>query len=336
VFDQELRLGAKGECEVILGRGAWETAPAAPAHERGALPLLNGNVPVLGKSGMLEVFRTLDPARDWYLLDHQIDGRPVFPAAMAMELMAEVVQGGWPDWWITGLRSLRVLRGIVLHDGPKVVGVTARPQVQSVDAEALSVDVEIFEAESPGRASYRATVELAGRVPASSGEPAPRLAAMPAFPMSVAAAYDRWLFHGPHFQGITAIDGMNEEWISAIVRPSSPERLVQAGRGQWLVDPVLIDSAFQLAILWVRAHHDVTPLPSRLGAYRRLGLPSGAPVRCHLRAHASAQGSVLNTHIVFVEADGRMLGVLEDMEFTCSKALNRLGGSIGARTGAAR
>jgi malonyl CoA-acyl carrier protein transacylase len=328
VLDEEIRLGAKGQSEVILGGGGWETAPAPVAVRAGiALPLLNGSVPTLGKSGVLELFRPLDPSHDIYLLDHRLDGKPVFPAAMAMELMAEVVQQGWPERWVAGVRSLRVLRGIVLGNGPKTIGVTARPQVQSSDGDGVSVDVAIFEADTPERASYRATVQLTDRMPAAQAEPVPGLVGMPPFPMSVAEAYDRWLFHGPVLQGITTIEGMNEHGISALVRPSSPEHLVRDARGQWLVDPVLMDCAFQLAILWARAYHDATSIPSKVGRYRRLGLPSGAPVHCHLRFQPSAGDSILNARILFVEADGRALGALEDMEFTCSKALNRAGGT---------
>ena len=334
VFLDELRLGAKGESEVILGGGSWESAPPTRARrDHAELPMLNGDALSVGKSGALELVRRLDPSYDVYLRDHQIDGKPVFPAAMAMELMAEVVQRGWPEWRVTGVRSLRVLRGIVLDDGPKMLHVTARPQQQQPAPPdefapgGLAIDVEILETRDSTPVSYRATVELADRIPAAAGGRAPRLDNMRPFPMPAREAYDRWLFHGPLFQGISDIEGMNDQWISAVLRPSDPERLIPSARGAWVIDPVLIDSAFQLAILWVRAHHDVTPLPSRLGAYRALGLPTGAPVQCHLRAQASMGGSILNTSVVFVEGDGRVLGVLEDMEFTCSKALNRLGGS---------
>jgi hypothetical protein len=247
-----------------------------------------------------------------------------------MELMAEVAQHGWPEWRVAAVRSLRVLRGIVLDGGAKTVVVSARPQTQSAEPDRFAVDVEIAEQAGAGPVSYRATIELADRAPGA--DPPPAVPTLPSFPMSVRDAYDRWLFHGPLFEGISAIEGMDGEWISALLRPSDPARLVTGARGSWIVDPVLVDSAFQLAILWVRAQHGVTPLPSRLGAYRRFGAPSGAPLRCHLRADATLGGAVLRTQIHFVETDGRVVGALEDMaledmEFTCSKALNRLGGT---------
>jgi len=338
ILDQEIRLGGKGEAEVILGGGNWETAPpAGPPPAKAALPLLLGTAPAIEKSGRLEVCRRLDPLHDVYLTDHQLDGKPVFPAAMAMELMAEVVQHGWPEWQVSGIHSLRVLRGIVLENGAKTLRVLARPQVQSVDGGEFSVDVEICEAEDSLPASYRATVTLADRLLPAPSDRVPSLAGGQPFPMSAAEAYHSWLFHGPLFQGISTIEGMNGDWISALVNPSLPGRcLAQAADGQWLIDPVVVDSAFQLAILWARSHHDMTPLPSRLGSYRRLGVPSGAPLRCQLHGQSNAAGSILKTQVYFSESDGRLLGVLEDMEFTCSKALNRLGGTALHRNGGGR
>jgi hypothetical protein len=101
--------------------------------------------------------------------------------------------------------------------------------------------------------------------------------------------------------------------------------------GAWLIDPVVVDCSFQLAIAWVRLHYDMTPLPARLGAWTRLGTAHSAPLRCFLRAQPTAGGSVLTTQIVLADAENRVVGILEDMEFSCSRALNRLGGTAAKR-----
>ena len=143
--------------------------------------------------------------------------------------------------------------------------------------------------------------------------------------MRVDEAYRHWLFHGPCFQGISEIEGINEQGISAILLPSSPDRcLSQNVGGQWLIDPVLLDCGFQLAILWERSHHDMTPLPSRFKSYRRFGPLRGSPVRCYLKAQSSAGGQNLLTDIYFLDSAGRLVSLLEEMEFSCSSALNRL------------
>ncbi|MEW6298391.1 MAG: SDR family NAD(P)-dependent oxidoreductase [Thermodesulfobacteriota bacterium] len=335
VCDEEIRAGTKGTAEIILGGGPWEIVPPpGSAKAQPSLPLLRPGVcSVAKRSDGMEVLYELDPARDVYLQDHRIDGKPVFPMAMALELMAEVVQHGWSEWCVVGIHAVRVLRGVVLENGAKTVRVCARRPVQPADGEECRVDVEILDVAGGVPASYRGTVQLARRLVAPTACQLPVLSGLRPFPMAVQDAYRRWLFHGPLFQQIVTIEGMNRDWMSAIVRPSTPERCLGAGAdGRWLIDPVVVDCGFQLAILWARAHNDMTPLPSVLGTYRRFGVPSGAPIRCHMHAEARAGGTLLLNQFFFSELDGRLLGVIENMEGTCSKALNRLGGEAVSHT----
>ena len=113
-----------------------------------------------------------------------------------------------------------------------------------------------------------------------------------------------------------------------MVEPSVPaECVTDAGAGPWLIDPVVVDCGFQLAILWSRLHHDLTPLPMKLGAYHRFGAPSGGRLRCQMRAESPDGGITLLNEFHFSELGGRLIGVIEHMELTCSRALNRLGGT---------
>jgi NAD(P)-dependent dehydrogenase (short-subunit alcohol dehydrogenase family) len=327
MLDEELRFGQKGQVEVIIGDGPWVTAGTAhPPSPPEPLPLLDGAPLKLESGGSVGFVGTLDPARDRYLQDHRLDERPVLPMAMATELMAEVVQRGWPDWKIVGVRSMRVLRGIVLADGARQVRVLARQHTDpSQENTGVDVDVEICLSDQTEYPCYRATVQIEEQFPSPPPYDPGLLSALRPFPMTVDESYHRWLFHGPCFQGISRIEGMNERGICGILVPSSPsECLSPSASGHWLIDPVLLDCGFQLAILWERAHHDMTPLPSRFKSYRRFGPLQGSPVRCHLKAQSSAGGQNLLTDIYFLDSASRLVGLLEGMEFSCSSALNRL------------
>jgi len=245
---------------------------------------------------------------------------------MAMELMAEIVQRGWPDWQFVGLRSLRILRGIVLDNGAREIRIVANPKNASSSEDSfVEVDVDIAELDRKDHPCYRATVEIGERLPTPPSYDPAVLSKLRPFPMRVDEAYRRWLFHGPCLQGISKIEGINEKGICAVLLPSSPcECLHQEANGQWLIDPVLLDSAFQLAILWERAHYDMTPLPSNFKSYRRFGSLSGLPVRCWAQAQSSAGGHILLTNFYFLDAGGRVISFIEEMEHSCSKALNRL------------
>jgi NAD(P)-dependent dehydrogenase (short-subunit alcohol dehydrogenase family) len=329
IFDEELRFGRKGQVEIILGDGPWKITQAIQSSSSPAetLPLL-ASIPLrLVRGGSVEFTRMLDPECEQYLRDHQLDGKPVFPMAMAMELIAEVVRQGWPDLQVVGIRSLRVFRGIVLGDGAREVRVTARPQTDPANESlGLEVDTEISEVDQPKRPCYRATVQLAEQFappPANRCE----LYDLHPFSMGVDEAYRYWLFHGPCFQGIAEIEGIHEQGISALLLPSSPAQCLSRNvDGQWLIDPVLLDCGFQLAILWERAHHNMTPLPARFKSYRRFGFPPGTPIRCCLQVHSNAGGHMLLTDMSFVNPAGQVIGLLEGMEFSCNKDLNRLAG----------
>ena len=93
----------------------------------------------------------------------------------------------------------------------------------------------------------------------------------PPFPLELADAYRDLLFHGPLFQGITRIAGMDARGSSATLRASDPGACVAGAGGRpWLLDPVMLDSALQIQVLWARLNWDVTLLPAEIGRYERL------------------------------------------------------------------
>jgi len=330
-FDQEIRFGRKGETIIILGNGPWkDVLHPQPKLVPSTLSLVSKASIKSSIGSAFEMALTLDP-RDHYLQDHRLDDKPVFPAAMAVELMAEAVQRGWPDLEIVGIRSMRVLQGIVLDEDRREIHVSARPQTDpGHESLGLEVDVEISESIGRGRPSYRATVQLADRLPSPPPFNFKPFSSLQPFPMEVKEAYSRWLFHGPFFEGIGQIEGINENGIVALISSCPPGKCL-SGNGQpgrWIIDPVLMDCGFQLAILWERYHHDMTPLPSRFTSYRRFATVSDSNVRCFLHAKATNAGHTLLTDIIFTDGSGRILGLLEEMEFSCSRSLNRLAGYL--------
>jgi hypothetical protein len=273
------------------------------------------------------MIHTLDPSRDLCLRDHQLDGAPVLPVAGAIELMAEVVAQGWPELEIVSLRDIQVLRGIVLRDGPEAVRVVARSVEQSQPGQGQLVQAEITGLDQAAHPYYSTTVELAERLPDPPSYERGLPPNLHGFPTSVEEAYRRYLFHGPTLQCISEIEGIAEQGIVARVILSTPQQcLIGAPDGEWLMDPVVIDSGFQLAIVWARVYHDFTPLPSRFRIYRRYGPLSGSAIRCILHTQALPDSLIMHTTLFFVNPEGRVLGAFEGAESTCSRALNRLAG----------
>ena len=312
----ELDRGRKGDVEVLFGSGPWQVAT----------PLLDDATVTQSADG-IALTRVLDPDRDRYLRDHCLDQHPVLPMAVAMELMAEAAAGTRPGYEVTELRGLQLLRGVVLDDGPRPITVRAA-SAPPVDDGGIAVDVSIVD-ERAERMSYRAGVVLRHALPPAPPTPIRSSAGLDPFPMTVEQAYDELLFHGPLLQGISRIEGINDDGIVATLLPSSPQScLAGAGPGAWIVDPVLLDSGFQLGLLWARTRLDMTALPSRIQRYRRFAALPAGPVHCDLRVAVRGGGHILDVQLAFMDPQGRLLVLIEGMELTGSRSLNRLAGAV--------
>jgi NAD(P)-dependent dehydrogenase (short-subunit alcohol dehydrogenase family) len=344
LLDEELSRGRKGEAEVVIGAAVAlagdEGGPsdAVPVAELAQLPLLAGASevarvfdPSARAENCLHGRYTLDPNRDRYLGDHRIDGKPVLPFAVAMELMAEVAVAANPGRDVAGLGEIRLLDGVALADGqPTSIRIEATPR-----AGADEVEVAITPADR-GRAHYRARVQLrapAGprdrRGPDADAPAPPPLADPKRFPIGIEEAYRDLLFHGPLFQGIVAIEGMDELGAASLLRPSQPGRCVAGADGlRWLLDPVLLDSALQIQVLWARLQWDVTLLPAEIGGYAQTSpATSAAPVRHELRIRAASDPPLCHADHWFYGSDGRLLGQLQDVVGVGTQTLNRLAGA---------
>nr|WP_145952235.1 type I polyketide synthase [Paludisphaera borealis] len=362
----ELRFGHKGDVEVLIGgaEGPSAAAPEASVPGRNDGPWTETvNSPLLMAAGVLsrgeglvELVRPIDLEIDLYLRDHRLDGRPVFPFAMAMELMAEVAASGWPDLDLLAIGDIQLHRGVVLDGKKEDVRVVARlrpaPDPRKDDPGSdRTLDVAILNAGNPDRVHYRASVHLGRRARNHAGTARPGFIADPSLleggglnTIRVEEAYRDWLFHGPLFQGIASIEAIGPKGARAILRPSSPRACLRGEPpGEWLIDPILVDSALQMQVLWARLHWDVTLLPARIAEYRLFGpgiaTPAARPpgpsgnggdpygIRYELRISSESQVPTCHADHYFLSLDGRLLGVLTGVEGTGSKALNRLAGT---------
>jgi hypothetical protein len=223
------------------------------------------------------------------------------------------------------MRNVRLLNGVTVDDeGETLVRVTASPR-----ASGREVDVTIGASEG-SRVHYRSVVELgeAGEADAAgvTGNDHPRsLPELEPFPISVDDAYRDLLFHGPLFQRIAAVDGLGAGGAAARLRPSTPGGCVAGCEDlDWLLDPILLDSALQMQLLWARLQWDVTLLPTEVGSYRRIaGQLGGQPVRHELRIRPKSKPPLCHADHHLFGVDGRLLATM-DVLGVGTRALNRL------------
>ncbi len=322
-FADEIAFGRKEDAVVVLGDGPWRRPARQGGAGAGRLPMLDRTNFVRKVMTRIESTIVLDPAQDRYLADHVIDGKPVLPMAMALELMAEVINSNWPDQRLLAIKRMQVLRGIVLDSAtePRELRVVA-------ERDGTNVTLRITGTHKPDWLHYRAVATLGPALPEPPPFPPPVWDDVEPFPMSVAEAYSTWLFHGPLFQHIATLDGIGRGGIVGTLAPSSPKRsLAGSGGESWVLDPVAIDSALQLILLWIRTHYDMTGLPAgfeEIALYAPFGWDR---MRCWIVASPECNDGYFIGDAYFTRPDGSLVAAMKGIESYFSRELNRIVGS---------
>jgi acyl transferase domain-containing protein/acyl carrier protein len=255
------------------------------------------------------------PSTHGFLRDHQVRGNVVVPMVMAIEWCARAAAALRPDLAVTGLHDVSALRGIKLgvFDGaPAVLRVTAE-QVSNGDGARVRVTI----LDLAGRPHYRCEVALAAGVgpaaPApSASEQTSRTLALPSVPFAGRIYDGHALFHGPAFQVLEAIDGVDAEVGSARLHGA---RFVDGWpHAGWETDPAAMDGALQLAVLWARERLGGAMLPSRVGHVlcHQAGL-----ARTALRGVVTGrdvQPTRVLSDVALVDTEGRLFLELQGVE----------------------
>ena len=340
----EILHGPIDDVEIVIGEGPWEkhetdqsaipawavvasdvVASALPA----SLPLLAGAVARPGPRGGRGFVRTLSIEHDLYLDQHRIDGVAVLPAAVALELAAEAAATVWPQWCVTEVTELRLLKGIRLEDDkPRTIEINVLGSEHG-DASGFNASVEIRTAGDKGQPHYCASLRLADALPES--EAPGRLIEPGSAPLTARQAYRELLFHGPCLQAVHRLVGLDATGIVADVVGSAPSTLVRdAGpQDRWLFDPALLDAAAQLAWVWSSLHADAVALPNRFGPVRRFA-GAGPARKLVLRIEPDTRPTPqVRAEVLILDEAGRLVFAIDELESTASPALNRLRGWSG-------
>jgi acyl transferase domain-containing protein/7-keto-8-aminopelargonate synthetase-like enzyme len=239
-----------------------------------------------------------------YLDDHRLAGEPVLPLAGAADLLAaaahEVLDDERRPRAALVLEGLELIEGVIVR-GPRALSLTAEARGDSASV-ALAAD---------GRPAYRARAALvdAPTLPSItvSGTEA-------ALGLSLARYYGEYTFHGPRLQGIQALTRMTDRGIAGVLVGSElAQTLPGTPRTAWALDPILLDSAFQLAGYWALLHHQKAGYPIGVRRITQLAPLGAGPVTAEV-ALSSADGDRFEGHVRLSDAQGRTLVVLEGVE----------------------
>jgi hypothetical protein len=212
---------------------------------------------------------------------------------------------------------------ILKDDSPVEVRVLAgRP---SRRGSQTTVDVELHSSASDGRDVLHASAQvILGRAPLASA-PAGPIPAVERLNRSIASIYQEALFHGPHFQGLTSIDGTSS--LGLIARseaaPAPAAWIQKPLRNSWITDPLAIDAALQAIIVWGDEHAGAPSLPCAVDAYRQYhrSFPTTG-ARIVLRIN-SRTAQTLSADVDLLDERGELVATLTGCQFVLDEGLRR-------------
>ncbi|WP_433335939.1 type I polyketide synthase [Spirillospora sp. CA-294931] len=237
-----------------------------------------------------------------YLADHCVipqradwpemsDRFPVVPLTTLLEVMAEAARELFPDLVVVGFEDVRAMRWVVAAP-PTTADINARALDRPRRDEPRRVRVAI-EGHTDG------TVLLAERYPAPPPrDRAPLQDEGPAVVTADRFYSERWMFHGPLFQGVTEITALAEDGARAELA-SLP------------TPGALMDSAGQLCGHWIQVHgeKDQTVFPTGIERVSWFGPlpPPGERLDLTVR-NREVSATTIRCDVELARADGSVWG----------------------------
>jgi len=261
-----------------------------------------------------------------FIRSHVMDGKAVLPMAMIVEWLSHGALHGNPGFRFHGFNDLRICKGVAFEQDTACSLHVMAGRAEKRDS-LYFVPVELTGTSVDGRSLLhaRAEIVLATKLP----EGIRSIVDLPTTPyaQNQGEIYDcERLFHGPSLQGIEQVGGCSEKGISALVKaaPQPSTWVSQPLRNVWLTDPLVLDCAFQLMILWSFERFGSGSLPSFAGRYRQFQdtFPrEGAQIVIRVTAErehgASADMEFLD------RSSGKLIARLEDYECVIDPSLQR-------------
>jgi acyl transferase domain-containing protein len=259
-----------------------------------------------------------------FLADHVLSGKAVLPVVVMLEWMAHAAQSTRPGSVLAGLDDYTLLKGVVLETEPYGLRIDVGV-AEATDEGLWRLPVQAF-GDGRDRPLAHATVVLADQAPRA---PQPHwsqswsggVEAWPYF-RGIEEAYRSVLFHGPKFQGILSVEALGPEGVLGQVRVAAPPAAWMADpvREAWLTEPLAIDCAFQMLILWSVETLGAPCLPCRIGVYRQYHPFGEGPITLAVHVTARRVGTLL-ANIALRDAEGSLLAELRGAECTFNVGL---------------
>ncbi|MEM6998674.1 MAG: SDR family NAD(P)-dependent oxidoreductase [Pseudomonadota bacterium] len=263
-----LKAGAEYLINEIKSDGPVETVVIGePENILQKIPLQNYSSPSEEKNELSLAFeRELSVNTHSFLKSHVMNGQAVLPVAIIIEWFAHGALHLNPGMQFQGFDDFKVLKGVIIKaDETIALKILAGETAHKGDVSLVSVELH-----SENSLHASATMILADSYETSV---LPQLKSVDEKYTKAQGEYyeNGQLFHGKDLQGLIEISHCSDKGIvaSAAAAPQPSSWMNQPIRSSWLTDPLVIDSAFQMMIVWSFETNDIASLPTAIGSYRQ-------------------------------------------------------------------
>ena len=312
----EMAQGTGDPVEIVIGDGLTPVREKTPEPSDG---------PFSGADLNLMAEREVDIDRYPILKDHILDGTPVFPFALMAEWLGYAAMHENPGLTLHGLDDMRLLKGIRLNREKMTVRLMAGKPEKEGNAYRVAVELR------DGVQQSMPVVHTGARALLADGPLVPPSFEMPNFRNArkyvkpVTEVYRDILFHGIELQGIREIRTHSPEGMVALIRTAPPPNRWMSDplRSRWIGDPLVVDAAFQMAIVWTFEEMGAGSLPTYFASYRQYARSFPPEEVTAVMAVREATPHKLTCDFTFLDGAGGVLAQLTGYEAVVDASLER-------------
>ena len=253
-----------------------------------------------------------------------MNGNAVLPMAVAAELLSQAAVAINPGLEFIGYDEMRIQKGVVLASDSVKLSLYAEKAESNSDGTFKALAEIRTDGTKWQHVNAKAEIILAPKNYSAKTPEVQKVDISHKYNRSISEAYDQCLFHGEFLQALTHINGWSADGIEAISKTSKPlaEWFKEPKFVNWQSDPLMIDSAYQLMILWTIEALGAPSLPNFAKKYRQY-VKSFNGQEVTISAKACKKGtSAATATIEFITSNGEVAAIIEGYECTINAALS--------------
>ncbi|MBF0226797.1 MAG: SDR family NAD(P)-dependent oxidoreductase [Desulfobacterales bacterium] len=254
---------------------------------------------------------------------HKLGDKPVVPFALIMEWIANSAMVNKSGLIFHGIDGMRLLNGIKLENKKENIAVIAARTEK--EGAFFKVATEVKKETKNGYWVIHAKggVILTNTLPFAPAYSLSDDIAETPYQRTIADAYEKVLFHGKLLQCIKEVIGFSIKGmaVKTLSHSTINEWITNLDIDKWLLNPLVLDCAFQTAILWCYENTGKVCLPTYFESYRQYknSFPEDEVI-CVFEVKDLKEHKLIGDFI-FIDSDKSVIGIMSGYEAIIDSSL---------------